>query len=465
MAAGFLRVAAGLLLSGLVPFWIGSFLLAWFCPTGSFLLCRRWVRVFLALGLGLGLSSVLFFLWFPASFFRAGFFVEISVCVLVFLAARRFRSAAGPCPDRPAAGPAVLGIFFFGAAAVAAVSFFRFMGHWPHGTWDAWSIWNLHARFLFRGGPQWTGLFAPPLEWSHPDYPYLLPALVARGWSAAGREILAVPQAIAAFFTAGAAVVLVGSVSSWRGRGQGWLAGLALLAPSIFVMNGSFQYADIPLSFFMLCCWVLALDAWKREPASRALVLAGAMAGFAAWTKNEGFCFCLVFMVARFCVLAGRKEWARYGREMALFLAGALPGLFLTVAFKMWVAPPGDYAALNGLVLRERLTDLSRYRITAAVFARQAVRFDLWGGIPAALLLYGFAVGVERKRLHTPEVMTLVLAQLFMLAAYFFAFVVSPYRLAWHLETSLSRLLLQLWPAVLLGFFLCVRSADERKGR
>ena len=27
----------------------------------------------------------------------------------------------------------------------------------PHGEWDAWAIWNLHARFLYRGAGDWPG--------------------------------------------------------------------------------------------------------------------------------------------------------------------------------------------------------------------------------------------------------------------------------------------------------------------
>ena len=47
----------------------------------------------------------------------------------------------------------------------------------PDGGFDAWAIWNQHARFL---------MYAPEVGFhpgvTHPDYPPLVPLLVAFGW-------------------------------------------------------------------------------------------------------------------------------------------------------------------------------------------------------------------------------------------------------------------------------------------
>jgi hypothetical protein len=44
------------------------------------------------------------------------------------------------------------------------------------------------------------------------------------------------------------------------------------------------------------------------------------------------------------------------------------------------------------------------------------------------------------------------------LAGYYATYVISPYDLRWHLNSSLGRLLLQLWPSVLLLVGLAARS-------
>jgi hypothetical protein len=41
-----------------------------------------------------------------------------------------------------------------------------------------------------------------------------------------------------------------------------------------------------------------------------------------------------------------------------------------------------------------------------------------------------------------------------MLIGFFFAFVLTPKDLEWHFRTACDRLILQLWPAVLMVFFL-----------
>src|SRR5262249_48044102 len=70
----------------------------------------------------------------------------------------------------------------------------------PHGDWDAWAIWNQHARFLFRGGDRgaWRAMFA--IEWAQPDYPLLMPAAMARTWAYAGQETVLAPAWIALVF-------------------------------------------------------------------------------------------------------------------------------------------------------------------------------------------------------------------------------------------------------------------------
>jgi hypothetical protein len=47
-----------------------------------------------------------------------------------------------------------------------------------------------------------------------------------------------------------------------------------------------------------------------------------------------------------------------------------------------------------------------------------------------------------------------------MYTGYLVFYVITPYELKWHLETSLSRLLMQLWPSFILAAFLTTRSPE-----
>ena len=58
-------------------------------------------------------------------------------------------------------------------------------------------------------GPGWVDGFSPLIHKSHPDYPFLLPSLVAQAWRLFG-ESPAVSMGVAAVF-AGLAVLVLGT--------------------------------------------------------------------------------------------------------------------------------------------------------------------------------------------------------------------------------------------------------------
>src|ERR1700722_2273334 len=222
----------------------------------------------------------------------------------------------------------------------------------PHGDgWDAFSIWNLHARYLFRGGANRRDGFTPLLPWSHPDYPLLLPAAVAHFWKYQGRDNAEVPAILGLIFTFSTVGLLFSGLSILRGRLAALLGSTALLATPSFVEQGTSQYADVPLSFFVLASVALLCCHDERpgdssQESKGLLALAGLACGFAAWTKNEGLLFLCAFVLARaICLLSNRdsaRSWMARIRPIVPLLAAIAPALLLIVSFKHFIAPPGD---------------------------------------------------------------------------------------------------------------------------
>jgi hypothetical protein len=134
--------------------------------------------------------------------------------------------------------------------AVSAYGFVAFVSRNPHGSWDAWAIWNLHARFLIS--PYWRELFTSALGWTHPDYPLLLPGFIARVWSTLGEHDLATPAIVAFLFTFGTIGLLGGAVATLKGRTQGLLAALFLAATPYFIVAAR---PSAPMSRFRSLCW------------------------------------------------------------------------------------------------------------------------------------------------------------------------------------------------------------------
>lgn len=329
----------------------------------------------------------------------------------------------------------------------------------PNGGWDAWAIWNLRARFLFRAGEHWRDAFSGVLIWSHVGYPLLLPATNAHLWSYFGRDDVRGPIAVAFILTLATIGLAVCSLCRLRTRTQGFLAGLVLSATNLFVEHGASQYADIPLSFFYLATVVLFF-LHDSENESGYLALAGTMAGFAVWTKNEGVVFLLCLMTARLLVML---YWRQPGirRTLVTFLLGAAPVLGMLVFFKTWLAGPDIYQV--GLRGFQQLMFGSRYIAAAQGLRAQLLipggwAFRLRNSLILYLVLMGLKIDDPKIR---RSVLTACAALSFTLSGYFVIYLIGPYDIKWWLDSSLDRLLIQLWPSVVFIFFMVVKAPEE----
>lgn len=410
------------------------------------------VRVALALGLGLGLASV-------AQFFSLLLLGPGALGAAVSLVAGL---AAGAAIARAPGEPTVSGerirrglaIAFAVVAATAIVDFVLCTWNAPLGRWDAWMIWNLRARFIARPGDAWREAFSDRLPWSHPDYPLALPLSVAGLWRLCGSETVLVPAALGFVYTFATTGVLVGVVRAVRGANLAMLAGIALLGTDTFVRHGASQYADVPLGFHVL----VALGALALADAGAGrgwLAVAGAAAGLAAWTKNEGVVFLGALAVAR--AAGGLRDGRALAREAGLFAAGAAPALVALATFKLALAPPNDLLAAQGAPTAARLADASRWAAILGALARDLARLPLFLALVPAVALLGAREGAWRDRTVRVVAATLGLVAL----GWFAAYLTTPFPLDWHLKTSLPRLILQTWPSAILLAFLVARSPVE----
>lgn len=447
---------AMLIVALVVPFLAAYLALGACCP-------GRWLRACLAFALAAGLSSCAFFVWLsvgPSAWPLAGAEGLITLGALTALFLWRPRKIAPTPPAAPLAGMPLFLLLALGAAfACSAARFVIIVGKGPHGDFDAWCIWNLRARFLARGGDHWADAFQVPVQfWAHPDYPLLVPGLVARGWLYLGREATFVPALLAGLFAAATAGLLVAAVARMRGLTQGLLAGLALLGTTALTELGSAQYADVPLGLFVLAATALCcLHDRAPERDGRLLLVAGLATGFAAWTKNEGLLFAAAAAAAR--AVLGLRQGRRGLREAGWFAGGLLPVLLLVVYFKVRYAPPSEFAAVGGAVA-SRLADASRYRQIAASFASELRHVARWQLIALAGGLALLRRAPNRRGTAFPA---LVLG--LMLLGYGGVYAASPYDLGWHLYHSVGRLLMHLWPTALLTYFLGVATPEEALAR
>jgi hypothetical protein len=434
-----------------------------------------WMKLFISAGFGIGIFSIVFFVerWLGIVHILATDLCLITLLLATYLVTRaRHKSENLPAPKfadfklpnwlhRPLMASLAISIL---AALYATV--LRALAH-PHGDgWDAFAIWNLHARFWYLGSSHWRDSFSALIPWSHPDYPPLLPAAIAHVWHYIGQDDPIVPAILSLVFTFATLGLLVSSLATLRGIISAALAGIALASTPFFIEQGSAQYADIPLSFFFLAAIAL-LHLYQQRSAqipaglpTGLFVLAGAAAGFAAWTKNEGLLFLFAFLVSQVAFFAWRRRppstelRLNSVRELVVLLLAIAPFLLLIAWFKHFIAPAGDLFSSCGTMIHKILTP-GRYWAILQWYAKEFFRFGGWV-VPTTVLFVllrflGPSSGIRRPN---PASRSSVLTLALTLCGYFAVYVITPNELSWHLRFSLNRLFLQLWPTVIFLFLL-----------
>ena len=472
-----------LLISLAVPIATAFFIINMAWPGKGFFKSEFSVIISLSIGLGLGLSSWLFFtclvlfgsvtkhfIWFD--------FILLLICFLFFLYKKKNTFTSNQKPEFVSADRKwfhyLLYTGFIILSLIAIISFVLRVINDPHGSWDAWNIYNLGARFIYRGSAKWTIAFSNPYDWSLPDHPLLISGNVARIWSYVGHETLMAPVAQAFLFTCATVMLTVFSLSRLQNKNQGLIAGMVLLGTSFFIYNGSSLIADVPVGFYILATVVLYCfidEGTKKKPGL--IFICGAMAGCAAWTKDEGLLLIASIFIARFIVVTLQNGPGAFFKEAVIFSAGLTPVLIIIAYFKFLLASQNIVYLKDQLtpaithilnqdfnVLFNSLTDISKYIIIAKTFLVKFYDLEKWMLIvfPVFILLMGRS---DKKR-NNPGIYTSLLILMIMLCGYFTVYLVYPLdNLEWLLEATTKRLLLQILPGSIFVFFLIIAAPEE----
>jgi hypothetical protein len=446
----------------------------------------RWTEwalaIFLAPTIGIALTSALYFFWFIIFQPLVGlpYYLALETGLLLLIAALvgiKFRRKIvrpqapfwkGWLAPRRWNFRTWVGI---GGAVVLFVSLANFLEDWllaffaqPEGNWDAWSMWNLHARFI-NSGPLWrTGFTLDMPWWTSPDYPLLLPGFIARVWGLISSQTQYVPAFVELCFLLCILGVVVSSVSLLRGWKLAVFAGLftlVLLRDSL----GYQQYADMPVAFYFLATnlllW-LADSAHKDRPGL--LSLAGLMAGAAIWTKNEGWALLLaVGLLEVVKIFVEKPKRSDLLKRWLWFATGFAPLLITALVFKLQLAPPNDVFSHNTpQIILEKISDPSRY---AVIWQYITDRFFTLGALKVALLpaLVAFVLVVGWNKLDKAQFGTawIGLRLLVLGLVYFGMYLITPYVITWQLATSFGRVSNQLLPSLILMAFLFMKTLDE----
>lgn len=513
----------GTLLAFGLAWLIGYFLVAALWRHRSRDAADRLIHAAAAFGLGAGIVAALNFLCLvvmgKASHVMV--FADLAVLVSVFIA---YRLGRIPAATQAASitGWTSRGLFLlFAGIALGIVGTMLLRA--PDGAWDAVAIWNVHAKFFSATAPgAWKGMFDPIMELSHPDYPPLLPAFVARGWMYAGQSIPLVPMTLAFTFTLALLALISAAVASTRGAMLGALA-CAILAASPIFGTALSQYADLPLAFyFLLAVTLLHRADQEREPHVGLHVLAGLAAGMATLTKNEGYLFIVALVAGRLLRMLLVGHARRELKSLAWLLLGMVPILCCLVLYKSFT--PANYL-ISGqgkdfwgkllsrqraqLIIDQLVAELERphsfsvgyvqkvrtwhWHLLASSFfillfgidrRRLARRLSKWALVLVALGLladilgtrlatsaFGWhwsvalgaalmivVLGFDLGRLKHPSFLAATTTLVVVNAGYFVVYMLTPLDLGWQLMFSIERLVFHTMPLGIFVAFLAMAS-------
>lgn len=206
--------------------------------------------------------------------------------------------------------------------AISAAALFN-GAYWPFHRDDTLGIYQPAAQAMYV-----TQALVPltGADSLYRTYPILIPLNYSYAYFAAGWENEYLAKTIATILSLACLPAAYALGKQWRGALAGWNAALLLALTPFFSRWASSGYVDLPMAFFYTLAALFALRLWESGAIRNAL-LAGALVGLAAWTKNAALMIGVPLVAAwlAWCALKRRASWRAAALGLAACAAVAAP--------------------------------------------------------------------------------------------------------------------------------------------
>lgn len=321
--------------------------------------------------------------------------------------------------------------------------------HFFHmGGWDAWSCWNLKAKFIYLGENHWKDMFDPILWRSNTGYPLALPTMNVWFWQWTGfsQNVLMLNAIVLTLLTAGTLLLGLQSLN---------VRPLSAILLTLAVFTLAFgntlcisQYSDILFSLDLLAAFVCYL-LFDQSKNPRLLLLTALFIGLLSFTKNEGLAASAILTIL-ILIQRPSKPWIFIG---LIFLA-ALP----TFIFILTMAPKSE-AFINGLISAQKPSTFERLEFILVYTFSEFISLKWMGIWIVATLGIGFGL---RKAFTQPFVLIGTFTALYL------AIVLGYYQINtffeninWWMDFTLNRILFALMPSIFLWIGVSLFSSKK----
>jgi len=334
----------------------------------------------------------------------------------------------------------------------------------PFGGWDAWSIWNLKAKFILLGKENWSNIFKPSILCSNPHYPILLPCINAWVWSTLNKPIPQGPMITGLFFTFSLFGILFESLRKWTSTLWAAAGTLFLISSPFFIKLAINQYCDIIIGFYLLCSFIFILYATSSSNNHNFYILCGICLGLLSFSKNEGLVLAaLIGFWALIGIVSNKKT-----NKIKSFICLTVSSIVALIPFTIFqlLYSSKDITFINGLTSTIKPVTLNRLKIILFRFYLE-FKQDSWNGllilifIGVLIILFKTIIKKNKSIFQSSIIPSTVLCYLIIIIAYYFTnTLLEP---IWWMNNSLNRILFTLIPSVVLWIGLCLESSDNRK--
>ncbi|VAX37616.1 hypothetical protein MNBD_UNCLBAC01-1637 [hydrothermal vent metagenome] len=425
------------------------------------------IHVFLAGGLGLGISAFITFTSFLIFNQLNPFFIKITnIFFLIFLTIIYMRTLIKHKTYPFKNFPIRATIPFLLLGIIAIPLWFQSI-FYAFGGWDAWATWNLKAKFLFLGGENWQNLLEPVMWRSSPHYPLLLPLINVWGWCWTKTPLFQIPVLTAFSTTLLTVGLLFAGLKKLTSSHWSLLPCIFLLTSPLLNKLSLSQYADGLLGYYLLAS-ILCLILARMNTCKIFAFLSGIFCGLLSFTKTEGLAAAALIILFALPYLLWKNKEKKITPLLLTFFIGAGIAFLPTLIFK-FIYSPGNQTFINGLISTEAPSKLIRLKITLGFYLVEMFGL-VWNAglllnpkntmayielkwcsvwlVATASILLSFRKLFKKESLLIP----------FFLISYmtiftFYYFFNTKFSIEWWLQVTLHRVLAAMLPTVLFWVF------------
>jgi len=329
----------------------------------------------------------------------------------------------------------------------------------PHGEIDAALVWNRAARFMFRdSGEYWLNNFLLESNF-HAGHPFYLGATIARIWTYLNIETKIAPISFHLIHYISTILLLFYSLKFFLKKNINVVISCIFLCSSVLFLQLSVnQYADIPISYFILFSFIfLAMSQINKTIELELFFLAGFFIGIAGWVKNEGLIYALSLLLSLtfFDYLKNKK----ISKKNLFFIAGSFIAAVPALIKKIFYLAPNHYFSVN---LKEKIyliTDFDRL----VTIIKSMINVFLVNGNYLIIFLVAIAyiIGINKKANF--EIFKIFLLYfLFSISFFIIIFLQMPYDDIYGIiKATYGRWQMQLLPACLFSVFLILKEVKN----